>query len=105
MLGANLVCFQTYSYSRHFLSTCIRVCGFETTANGVDANGSVTAIGYCPIGVDAERVALDRSRPTVLPKIEALRSLYKGKKIIVAKYLGSTVYAEAKSAKATLTVK
>ena len=29
----------------------------------------------------------------------------KGKKTIVAKYLGSTVYAEAKSAKATLTVK
>lgn len=85
MLGANLVCFQTYSYSRHFLSTCIRVCGFESTANGVDANGSVTAIGYCPIGVDAERVALDRSRPSVAPKIEALRSLYKGKKIIVGR--------------------
>jgi hypothetical protein len=31
MLGANLVCFQTYSYSRHFTSTCVRVCGYETT--------------------------------------------------------------------------
>lgn len=31
MLGANLVCFQTYSYTRHFTSTCVRVCGYETT--------------------------------------------------------------------------
>ncbi|KAG6330359.1 hypothetical protein ID866_8730, partial [Astraeus odoratus] len=37
MLGANLVCFQTYSYSRHFLSTCVRVCGHETTSRTVPA--------------------------------------------------------------------
>jgi trehalose 6-phosphate synthase/phosphatase len=60
MLGANLVCFQTYSYSRHFISTCIRVCGFETTPAGVDANGTVTAVSYCPIGIDCERVIQDR---------------------------------------------
>jgi trehalose-6-phosphate synthase len=51
---------QTYSYSRHFISTCIRVCGYETTPGGVDANGQVTAVGYCPIGVDVERVMSDR---------------------------------------------
>ncbi|KAJ7713486.1 hypothetical protein B0H16DRAFT_1621056 [Mycena metata] len=27
MAAADLVCFQTYSCSRHFLSTCVRVCG------------------------------------------------------------------------------
>ncbi|KAI6021119.1 glycosyltransferase family 20 protein [Pisolithus marmoratus] len=48
MLGANLVCFQTYSYSRHFLSTCVRVCGHETTSRTVAApsmptNKSVTS--------------------------------------------------------------
>ncbi|KAH7887163.1 glycosyltransferase family 20 protein [Phlebopus sp. FC_14] len=37
MLGANLVCFQTYSYSRHFTSTCVRVCGYETTSRTVPA--------------------------------------------------------------------
>ncbi|KAG9310012.1 glycosyltransferase family 20 protein [Chiua virens] len=35
MLAANLVCFQTYSYSRHFTSTCVRVCGYETTTRSV----------------------------------------------------------------------
>lgn len=37
MLGANLICFQTYSYSRHFTSTCVRVCGYETTTRTVPA--------------------------------------------------------------------
>jgi len=59
MLGANLVCFQTYSYSRHFTSACIRVCGYETTARGIDVEGHVTAVMHCPVGVDAERVARD----------------------------------------------
>lgn len=110
MLGANLVCFQTYSYSRHFISTCIRVCGFETTPAGVDAHGTVTAVSYCPIGIDCERVIQDRfvlarRRRTISrfcstnsfslpplsngagvgPKVDALRALYAGKKIIVGR--------------------
>ena len=60
MLGSNLVVFQTYSYSRHFTSSCIRVCGYEVTSGGgIDVQGHVSAIGYCPVGVDAERVAKD----------------------------------------------
>lgn len=86
MLGANLICFQTYSYSRHFTSCCIRVCGYEVTARGgIDVQGYVAAIGYCPVGVDADRVAKDTLRPGIQPKLEALRALYEGKKIIVGR--------------------
>lgn len=85
MLGANIVSFQTYSYSRHFVSTCIRVCGYESATGGIDANGSVTAVGYCPIGIDIQRVSHDRDAPTVKPKMDALRMLYKDKKIIVGR--------------------
>lgn len=59
MLGANLVCFQTYSYSRHFISTCIRVCGYETTSRGIDVEGHGISVMHCPVGIDAERVARD----------------------------------------------
>ena len=46
MLGANLACFQAFSYSRHFLSSVIRVCGYEASPNTVEAsNGRVTTIG------------------------------------------------------------
>ncbi|KAI0782046.1 trehalose 6-phosphate phosphatase [Abortiporus biennis] len=86
MLGANLICFQTYSYSRHFISSCVRVCGYETTARGgIDVQGHVASIAYCPVGVDAERVAKDTLRPGIQPKLEALRALYEGKKIIVGR--------------------
>ncbi|KAJ6615117.1 trehalose-6-phosphate phosphatase [Mycena sp. CBHHK59/15] len=85
MVGADLVCFQTYSYSRHFTSTCVRVCGYETTPRGIDAAGHVTAVTHCPVGVDAERVGRDLLRPGIQPKLAALRALYEGKKIIVGR--------------------
>ena len=85
MLGANLVCFQTYSYLRHFTSTCIRVCGYESAPRGIDNQGHITATAHCPVGVDAERVKGDLTRPGIQPKLEALQALYAGKKIIVGR--------------------
>ncbi|KAF8727564.1 hypothetical protein AX14_007273, partial [Amanita brunnescens Koide BX004] len=85
MLGANLVCFQTYSYTRHFTSTCIRVCGYEATSRGIDVDGRVTVVSHCPVGIDADRVSKDILRPGITPKLEALRTLYEGKKIIVGR--------------------
>lgn len=92
---------QTYAYSRHFASTCTRVCGYEIVSRGVDVQGHVAAIGHCAVGIDADRVAKDacvltflvvncshnyyRTRPGVKPKAEALRALYEGKKIIVGR--------------------
>ncbi|KAF9234444.1 trehalose 6-phosphate phosphatase [Melanogaster broomeanus] len=84
MLGANLVCFQTYSYTRHFTSTCVRVCGYETTSR-IDVQGHIVAVSHCPVGIDAERVARDTLRPGIQPKLEALRALYADKKIIVGR--------------------
>lgn len=67
MLGANLVNFQTYSYSRHFTSSCVRVCGYEIAARGIDVQGHVTAVKHCPVGVDAERVQGDLYVRSFLP--------------------------------------
>ena len=104
MLGANLVVFQKYSYSRHFASSCVRVCGYETVPGGVDVAGQVTGISHCAVGVDADRVSYDTCvqtgfctqrqdshlifysrRPGIRPKLETLRALYEGKKIIVGR--------------------
>lgn len=72
MLGADLVAFQTYAYARHFVSSCVRVCGYESVGGaagpsasgngggmGIDVQGRVTAVGYCPVGIDAERIEKD----------------------------------------------
>ncbi|GAA6002877.1 uncharacterized protein JCM10292_001351 [Rhodotorula paludigena] len=85
MLGCNVVCFQTHSYARHFLSSCVRVNGYEARAGGVDVHGRIVHLAHCPIGIDVDNVEHDRQQPGVAPKIEALRRLYAGKKIIVGR--------------------
>ncbi|SPO41190.1 related to trehalose-6-phosphate phosphatase [Pseudozyma flocculosa] len=87
MLGADLACFQAFSYSRHFLSSCIRVLGSEASSNSVESDngGHVTNITYNPIGIDSAKIAKDSSSEGVLPKIQAIREMYKGKKILIGR--------------------
>ncbi|KAF9362494.1 threalose-6-phosphate phosphatase [Mortierella sp. NVP85] len=75
----------TYSYARHFISCCTRVNGYESTPRGVDAMGSTVWVGIFPIGIDAERVERQRKTLGVLPKMDAIRKTYKGKRIIVGR--------------------
>ena len=56
MLGANLIGFQSYSYSRHFVSCCTRILGFPSDIAGVDAYGAKVTVGVFPIGIDAALV-------------------------------------------------
>ncbi|KAK9460724.1 glycosyltransferase family 20-domain-containing protein [Lipomyces oligophaga] len=85
MLGANMVSLQSQSYARHFISSCTRVLGFESTANSVDAFGSRVAITAYPIGIDAARVERDMDTPAVRENMNAIRELYPGKMIIVGR--------------------
>jgi trehalose 6-phosphate synthase/phosphatase len=85
MLGANMIGFQNYSYSRHFVSSCIRVSGFETTKSGVDAHGARIAIEAFPIGIDVTRVERELANPSTLSQMKAIREIYAGKKIIVGR--------------------
>jgi trehalose 6-phosphate synthase/phosphatase len=86
VLGANLIGFQSYSYSRHFVSCCTRILGFPSDIAGVDAYGAKVTVGVFPIGIDAaaiERLAFDDTH--IDDKVAALREIYKGKKIIVGR--------------------
>lgn len=85
VLGANLIGFQAYSYSRHFASCCTRILGFDSDSVGVDAYGAKVTVGVFPIGIDAaavEKLAFDHA---VDDKVVALREIYQGKKIIVGR--------------------
>ncbi|KAB2580055.1 Trehalose-phosphatase [Lasiodiplodia theobromae] len=86
VLGANMVGFQSYSYSRHFSSCCTRVLGFDSSSAGVDAYGAHVAVDVFPIGINAaatQRVALYDE--AVTEKVKAIRELYAGKKLIVGR--------------------
>ena len=86
VLGANLIGFQSYSYSRHFVSCCTRILGFPSDIAGVDAYGAKVTVGVFPIGIDAaavEKLAFDHG--VIDQKTLALRKLYEGQKIIVGR--------------------
>lgn len=86
VLSANLIGFQSYSYSRHFVSCCTRILGFPSDISGVDAYGAKVTVGVFPIGIDAagvEKLAFEQE--IINEKVNALKSLYQGKKIIVGR--------------------
>ena len=85
VLGANLCGFQSYSYSRHFVSCCTRITGFESDVTGVNAFGAKVMVGVFPIGIDAAVVEGHAFSPVVDEKLEALRKLYQGMKLIVGR--------------------
>ncbi|KAI0123582.1 family 20 glycosyltransferase [Xylariales sp. AK1849] len=85
VLGANLVGFQSYSYSRHFSSCCTRVLDFPSDNIGVDAYGGRVEVGVFPIGIDASKVEQHAWSAAVGEKFEALKKLYEGKHIIVGR--------------------
>jgi trehalose 6-phosphate synthase/phosphatase len=84
-LGANIIGFQTYSYARHFISSCTRVLGLESTPKGVDFKGNIVSIGIFPEGIDESKIEHKRQSPSVITKMKSIQEIFVGKKIIVGK--------------------
>ncbi|KAF1356607.1 alpha,alpha-trehalose-phosphate synthase-like protein subunit Tps2 [Delphinella strobiligena] len=86
VLGANMIGFQAFSYSRHFSSCSTRVLGFDSSANGVDAYGAHVAVEVFPIGINvAATHTMAFNDPDVDEKIAGIRDIYAGKKVIVGR--------------------
>lgn len=101
ILGANMIGFQSYSYSRHFSSCSTRILGFDSNLSGVDAYGAHVAVDVFPIGIDAaatQRTAF--GDPAIEEKIAAIRELYQGKKLIVGRDRLDTVRGVAQKLQA-----
>jgi len=85
-LGATMIGFQSYSFSRHFNSCCKRILGFESSSAGVDAYGAHVAVDVFPIGIDVAAVQKAAFEdPLIEQNMAALREIYAGKKIIVGR--------------------
>ena len=85
-LGATMIGFQSFSYSRHFNSCCKRILGFESSSAGVDAYGAHVAVDVFPIGIDAAAVQKAAfGDPVVEEHMEAIKQVYGNKKIIVGR--------------------
>jgi trehalose 6-phosphate synthase/phosphatase len=85
LLGSNLVGFQTYAYARHFISSCTRVLGLESTPRGVEYNGNLVEVRIVPVGIDVGKVERRRKTAAVMEKMQSIREMYPGKKIVVGR--------------------
>jgi trehalose 6-phosphate synthase/phosphatase len=86
VLGANMIGFQSYSYSRHFSSCCTRILGFDSSSAGVDAYGAHVAVDVFPIGINASSTQRQAfGDPEIEDRIKGIREMYAGKKIIVGR--------------------
>ncbi|KAI5966260.1 TPS2 [Candida pseudojiufengensis] len=87
LLGADKIGFQSDSFQRHFISCCARIMGCEVTKNKVFAYGTTISVETLPIGIDTLKIEQDAFSKTngIDEKVEAIRNLYKGQKIIVGR--------------------
>ncbi len=86
VLGANMIGFQSYSYSRHFSSCCTRILGFDSSSAGVDAYGAHVAVDVFSLGINAISTQEQAfGNQEIEEKIKGIREMYAGKKIIVGR--------------------
>ena len=82
ILGANLVGFQTYGYVRHFLSSCTRILGCETTPGGVDNRGLPVSVIVHPVGIEPAWLHLAIQSPGVRSRTASLKEAFAGRRVI-----------------------
>ncbi|KAG2389046.1 hypothetical protein C9374_014446 [Naegleria lovaniensis] len=84
LLASNMVAFHTYDFARHFLSSCTRTLGSDTTPRGLLHKGLFVSVHSLPIGIDPnmfrEGVQSDECRK-ILDDFKNVK--YKGKKIVL----------------------
>lgn len=55
ILNSDLIGFHTYDYVRHFLTSCTRILGSNSSPTSVEFNNRSVKIGAYPVGVEPER--------------------------------------------------
>lgn len=89
-LGANLIGFQTWDYSRHFLSSCTRILKsdeVETTHKGVYVlkNSRYVSVLISQTGIDPDIFLKSLETKEVKEKVADLSETFKGLKVIIGR--------------------
>ena len=86
MLGANVIGFQSHSYSHYFSSCCTLILDHKSSSTGVETQNGHVTIETVPMGIDTvatQKYAFGSS--AVREKIDRLRDTYAGKIIIIGR--------------------
>ena len=83
LLNCNLIGFHTFDYARHFLSSCTRILGLQTSPNGVEYKDRRITVGVYPIGIDPEKFKEGLQDTVIQTRISHLKSKFENVKILV----------------------
>ena len=85
LLGADLLGFHTYEYARHFLSSTLRLLGYEHEFGSISIDDRIIRVDNFPMGVDIEKNNKLLADPEVQEETEQCRKrLGKENKIILS---------------------
>ncbi|KAA8496157.1 Alpha,alpha-trehalose-phosphate synthase, UDP-forming A [Porphyridium purpureum] len=86
ILGADLVGFYTYAYSKQFVASCFRLLGLEGTPKGIETDepGNRTCeLGIYPGGSNVNALRRLRQSPIVHARVDEFQRSFAGMQIIV----------------------
>ncbi|KAI8854492.1 glycosyltransferase family 20-domain-containing protein [Chytridium lagenaria] len=83
VLQSDLIGFHTYDYARHFLSSCTRILGLQSSPNGVEFEGRHVTVGTFPIGIDPDKFIEGLTQTKIINRINVLEDRFKNCKVLV----------------------
>lgn len=84
LLGADLIGFHTYDYTRHFLSSVLRSLGHTNNLGQINVNNRVVRADSFPISIDYQRFAKAANKSKVKTEITNLKKYAKGMRLILS---------------------
>lgn len=84
ILGADMIGFHTYDYSRHFLSCVLRILGKEQNYGQIVVDNRVVKIDTFPMGIDAAKFIETVESEEVDTEINNLMKSIKNNKLILS---------------------
>ncbi|KAJ2704312.1 Trehalose-6-P synthase/phosphatase complex synthase subunit [Coemansia sp. IMI 203386] len=83
VLAADLLGFHTYDYARHFVSSCARILGLQTTPNVVETETRMVQVGTFPIGIDPSKFSEALQTTEVQQRLGEFERKFSGSRVIV----------------------
>lgn len=84
LLGADVIGFHTSEYNRYFLTTILRVLGYEHTLGRINHKGRLVLSQTAPIGIDFEKFYGSSKKRSVQLEKESLSKTLKDYQIILS---------------------
>eukprot|EP00737_Agarophyton_chilense_P001726 gb/GEZJ01001941.1/.p1 GENE.gb/GEZJ01001941.1/~~gb/GEZJ01001941.1/.p1 ORF type:complete len:1001 (+),score=149.02 gb/GEZJ01001941.1/:35-3004(+) len=86
VVGADLIGFYSYNYSKQFVASCSRVLGIDGTPSYIDTDPSTgrrCELGIYPAGIDARALRNFVSSKSLKSRVAELRARFEGLQILV----------------------